>query len=81
MTGAWHLMVHGFAFVEEDVQGGPRGATQFGVLNWAMFMATHEVAAGRFQARTMLSGEPASSDRAATRSCCSRARLTRIDAP
>jgi hypothetical protein len=54
-AGQWDLMVHGFVFVEENVQGGPRGASQFGSLNWGMFMASHELAGGRFQARTMLS--------------------------
>ena len=55
MAGAWELMLHGFVFAQENVQGGPRGASQFGSLNWGMFMATHEVAGGRFQLRTMLS--------------------------
>jgi hypothetical protein len=54
-AGKWDLMAHGFVFVQENVQGGPRGASQFGSLNWGMFMASHEVAGGRFQARTMLS--------------------------
>jgi hypothetical protein len=54
-TGSWNLMVHGFAFGEYDRQSGPRGASQVGSLNWGMLMATHELAGGRFQARTMLS--------------------------
>jgi hypothetical protein len=55
MAGAWDLMLHGFIFVQENNQGGPRGASQFGSLNWGMFMASHELAGGRFQSRTMLS--------------------------
>src|SRR4051794_20254734 len=38
-AGPWYLMMHGFAFVQEDQQGGPRGGSQFGSLNWGMFMA------------------------------------------
>jgi hypothetical protein len=52
---SWDLMLHGFAFGEEDVQSGPRGTNQLGSLNWGMLMASHELAGGRFQARTMLS--------------------------
>ena len=59
MAGSWELMLHGFVFAEEDGQGGPRGASQFGSLNWGMFMASHDLAGGRFQARTMLSLDPA----------------------
>jgi hypothetical protein len=55
MARDWALMLHGFAFVQEDKQGGPRGGSQLGSLNWGMFMASHSLAGGRFQARTMLS--------------------------
>lgn len=55
MRGSWDLMLHGFVFVQDDAQGGARGTNQFGSLNWGMFMASHELAGGRFQARTMLS--------------------------
>src|SRR5438477_4936097 len=55
MAGSWLLMLHGFGFVQYDVQGGPRGDDQFGSLNWAMFMASRDLLGGRFQARTMLS--------------------------
>jgi hypothetical protein len=41
--------------VQDDHQAGPRGGDQFGSLNWGMVMASHELAGGRFQARTMLS--------------------------
>jgi hypothetical protein len=59
MAGSWMLMVHGFAFAQYDKQGGPRGADQFGSLNWAMLMASRNVLGGRLQARTMLSLDPA----------------------
>ena len=58
MSGNWELMLHGFGFVQYDKQGGTRGRSQFGSLNWAMVMATRELWGGRFQARTMLSLDP-----------------------
>src|SRR5258708_36623020 len=59
MAGQWDLMLHGFVFLQENRQAGPRGSSQFGSLNWGMFMASHELAGGRFQVRTMLSLDPA----------------------
>ncbi len=59
MAGSWLLMLHGFGFVQYDKQGGPRGDDQFGSLNWAMLMASRDLLGGRFQARTMLSLDPA----------------------
>ena len=59
MAGSWLVMLHGFAFVQYDKQGGPRGDDQFGSLNWAMLMASRDLLGGRFQARTMLSLDPA----------------------
>ena len=59
MTGSWLIMLHGFGFVQYDKQGGPRGDDQFGSLNWAMLMASRDLFGGRFQARTMLSLDPA----------------------
>ena len=59
MSGSWLLMLHGFGFVQYDKQGGPRGDDQFGSLNWAMLMASRDLLGGRFQARTMLSLDPA----------------------
>ncbi len=58
-AGSWDLMAHGFVFGQYDAQGGPRGGRQFGSLNWGMFMASRELGGGRFQARTMLSLDPA----------------------
>ncbi len=59
MSGSWFLMLHGFGFVQYDKQGGRRGDDQFGSLNWAMLMASRDLLGGRFQARTMLSLDPA----------------------
>jgi len=53
--GNWDVTGHGFAFLYYDKQGGPRGGGQVGSLNWMMLMASHSLAGGRFQARTMLS--------------------------
>jgi hypothetical protein len=55
MAGAWDLMFQGIAFAQFDDQGGRRGGEQFGSLNWAMFMATHNLGGGQFQLRSMLS--------------------------
>jgi hypothetical protein len=59
MIGSWLVMLHGFGFLQYDKQGGPRGDEQFGSLNWAMLMASRDLLGGRFQARTMLSLDPA----------------------
>ena len=59
MAGSWLLMLHGFGFVQYDRQFGRRGDEQFGSLNWVMLMASRNVWGGRFQARTMLSLDPA----------------------
>src|SRR5262249_59813218 len=59
MAGSWMVMLHGFAFVQYDAQGGPRGDDQFGSLNWAMLMASPDLGGGRFQAPPMLSLHPA----------------------
>lgn len=58
-AGSWDLMLHGFVFAQYNKQGGPRGDSQFGSLNWGMFMAGREVAGGRFQLRTMFSVDAA----------------------
>ena len=59
MLGGWNLMSHGFVFGQYNAQSGSRGDSQFGSLNWGMLMASHTLAGGRFQARTMLSLDPA----------------------
>jgi hypothetical protein len=61
-VGKWDVMLHGFIFGQYDKQGAGsnnlRGAEQWGSLNWAMVMASHDVAGGRLQFRTMLSLDP-----------------------
>ena len=57
-TGSWGLMFHGVAFGQYDHQGGPRGASQVGSVNWGMLMAARAVGDGRLQLRGMLSLEP-----------------------
>ena len=43
VAGNWDLMLHGAAFAQYDNQGGPRGDSQLGVIDWAMLMATHDL--------------------------------------
>ena len=66
-AGSWGLMFHGVAFGQYDHQGGPRGASQVGSVNWGMLMAAHNLGrptpdggstGGRLQLRGMLSLEP-----------------------
>ena len=57
-AGPWMLMLHGFAFLQYDRQSGTRGGSQFGSLNWGMFMASRPVGHGTIQLRTMLSLDP-----------------------
>jgi hypothetical protein len=59
MLGDWSLMLHGFVFLEYNKQGGLRGDDWFGSSNWGMLMASRPLAGGRFEARTMLSLDPA----------------------
>jgi len=58
MTGPWTLMLHGQALLQYDAQGGPRGASQLGVVNWAMLAAERPTAGGTLVLRGMLSAEP-----------------------
>ena len=58
-AGSWDLMLHGWLFVQYDVQQGPRGSDQFGSLNWGMLMAGRPLGKGRVTLRTMLSLDPA----------------------
>ncbi|HEY0779308.1 MAG TPA: HAD family phosphatase, partial [Gemmatirosa sp.] len=66
-AGSWGLMFHGVAFGQYDHQGGPRGASQVGSVNWGMLMAAHNLGratadgggtGGRLELRGMLSLEP-----------------------
>lgn len=54
-AGAWMLMVHGAAWGQYDWQGGPRGNTQWGGLNWGMLMGSRALAGGRLTLRGMFS--------------------------
>jgi hypothetical protein len=58
MTGAWMVMLHGFLFGQYDWQGGPRGESQWGSLNWAMVMASRQLGGGQLQLRFMPSLDP-----------------------
>ncbi len=62
-AGDWHLMAHGFVQTAYTDHGGKRGDDKFYVTNMAMFSAAREFEGGRFEARTMLSLEPAMSPR------------------
>ena len=59
MAGQWMVMLHGWLFGQYTEQGGPRGDSQFGSLNWAMLMADRNLAGGRLQLRFMPSLDPA----------------------
>jgi hypothetical protein len=59
MAGGWELMLHGFLFLQHIDQGGPRGDDQFGSINWAMLMASHDLAGGKLTLRFMPSLDPA----------------------
>jgi hypothetical protein len=58
MHGAWSGMIHGFANLIYDDQGGPRGDTQTFSNSMLMLMARRELGAGAFGLRLMLSGDP-----------------------
>lgn len=55
----WDVMLHGFVFGQYISQGGPRGDDQLGSINWAMVMASHELAGGMLTLRVMPSLDPA----------------------
>lgn len=59
MAGGWELMVHGFLFGQYINQGGPRGDSQFGSINWGMLMASRDLAGGKLTVRVMQSLDPA----------------------
>jgi len=58
-AGAWTTMLHGVFSLNEMQQSGPRGGDKFFSSNWFMGMAQRRAGAGSFQARAMLSLEPA----------------------
>jgi len=55
--GDWMLMAHGSVFGQYDRQETLHGDTQFGVVDWEMFMAARPLGAGMFTARVMTSLE------------------------
>jgi hypothetical protein len=57
-VGEWNVMTHGVAFLQYINQGGPRGDTQFGSLNWLMVGASRPAFGGRLGLRGMWSLEP-----------------------
>jgi hypothetical protein len=59
MTGDWMLMAHGSVSAQYTDHSGPRGDDKFYATSMLMLMAEREAEWGRFQARTMLSLEPA----------------------
>jgi hypothetical protein len=59
MRGAWMGMVHGFADVVYDHQGGPRGDDDVFAPTMLMLMAERPAAGGTFGARAMVSIDPA----------------------
>ncbi len=58
MTGAWLTMLHGYADVVYDHQGGPRGNTQTFTTGMLMFMGRRELTSGTLGLRLMLSADP-----------------------
>lgn len=57
-AGPWTLMLHGNAFLQYIDEGGTRGESQLGSVNWFMGMARRPLAGGVLELRAMLSGEP-----------------------
>jgi hypothetical protein len=57
-AGSWGIMAHASVFAQYDAQGGTRGSTQVGSINWGMVGASHALAGGRLQLRGMVSLEP-----------------------
>ena len=58
-SGGWTGMVHGYADLVYDHQGGPRGATKTFSESMLMVMAQHPAGSGTLTLRTMLSLDPA----------------------
>jgi hypothetical protein len=58
MSGPWMHMVHGFANLIYDDQGGPRGATKIFSSSMLMFMARRELTDAALGVRLMVSADP-----------------------
>jgi hypothetical protein len=50
--------LHGQGFFQYDWQGGSRGASQLGIVNWVMAAANRPLGRGQLQVRAMVSAEP-----------------------
>lgn len=59
MLGDWTVMLHGVAFGMYDDQATPRGASQWGVIDWEMIMAMKRLGTGLLHLHGMASLEPA----------------------
>ncbi len=58
MSGDWMLMLHGYADLVYDRQGGPRGDSKVFVPSMLMAMAQRPLGPGTWAVRTMLSLDP-----------------------
>jgi hypothetical protein len=58
MKDDWMLMLHGFAQIVYDHQGGKRGDSKTYSANMFRFVGTHELGRGTFAFRTMVSADP-----------------------
>jgi hypothetical protein len=58
MSGAWHLMLHGFVMPAWTDQGGPRGDDDFFASTMIMGRAVRDAGPGRLSLRAMLSADP-----------------------
>ncbi len=59
LGGGWSAMLHGYATLLHDAQGGPRGSDKTFVQSMLMGMAQHDVAGGTLTLRGMISLDPA----------------------
>ena len=59
MRGPWMMMLHGYADLVYDRQGGPRGGEKVISDNMLMAMASRPLGGGTLGLRTMVSAEPA----------------------
>jgi hypothetical protein len=57
-AGSWGFMLHGNAFLQYIHEGGDRGDSQVGSINWVMGMARRPMAGGVIGLRAMVSAEP-----------------------
>jgi hypothetical protein len=57
-ANGWTLMLHGAAFLQYFREGGNRGSSQTGSINWLMGVADRSLAGGHLGLRGMISVEP-----------------------